>query len=96
MSFTAYKQFWRCTEPVELNEDSEHPVYRQLADEIERRIEAGDFPKFPKMPSKSDLVREYGVSSTTVDKAMKWLREHDKVHGVRGKGVFAGPEIEQP
>lgn len=48
-------------------------AYRQVADDIARRIEAGEI--MAKLPSERDLADEYGVAYATVRRAMTELRE---------------------
>jgi GntR family transcriptional regulator len=80
-----------------LDEHSETPVYVQLANALERRIRAGQlWDRGRQLPSKRELIEQFGVAPATVDKAIKKLRERGLVRGVQGKGVFAVPLEELP
>lgn len=79
-----------------LNEDSEVPLYVQLADLLEGGIRRGDFRERRRMPSRSELIETYGVSGDTGDRAMRLLDARGLVNRVKGRGVFAKPVDELP
>jgi DNA-binding FadR family transcriptional regulator len=72
------------------------PTYRALADKLRRKIENGDIQTGSALPSTSELMARYEVSSTVVKNAMSLLRASGHVVGRQGKGVYAalpaGPE----
>jgi len=61
-------------------------AYVQVADDVERRIAAGEIQK--KLPAERALADEYGVSYVTVRSAMKLLRERGVIITVHGRGTF--------
>jgi GntR family transcriptional regulator len=61
-------------------------AYVQLADELARKITAGELTG--RMPSERDLASEYGVAYGTVRRAMELLRERGLVASVHGRGTF--------
>jgi GntR family transcriptional regulator len=69
------------------------PKWRQLAELLRDRIEAGEYqPRHP-IPSEHALVSETGLSRSTVRKAVGALKEDHWVYSVHGLGVFvAMPE----
>jgi len=71
---------------VTIDHDSGVPVYRQLADILRRRIEAGDITN--RVPSIKTLSQEYGVSHVSVEKALAVLKEADVIYTTVGKGSF--------
>lgn len=71
--------------------DGEQPLYRQLADIVIRRIERGDIPAGRRIPSKRDLVEEYGVGRHTAEKAIGLLVEEGWVRFSTGRGHFVLP-----
>ena len=64
---------------------ADHPAYRQIANQIERRIldrvlRAGDA-----LPSETDLARQFGVNRSTVREAIRELETHGLLGRGRGK-----------
>jgi GntR family transcriptional regulator len=70
--------------------------YREVADQLREQIERGDIPTGSPLPSASELMAEFGVSSTVIKNAMILLRSSGHIEGQQGKAVFAklpmGPE----
>lgn len=64
------------------------PVYVQLADILQARIEAGELAKGKMLPSESRLIQEFGTSRGTVRKAIEVLRERGLVDTVAQRGTF--------
>ncbi len=48
--------------------------YETIADDLVRRIRAGEFPPGGRLPSNSALCDEYATSSSVVDKALILVR----------------------
>jgi DNA-binding GntR family transcriptional regulator len=61
-------------------------AYVQVADDVERRITAGEIKR--KLPAERDLAEEYEVSYVTVRHAMQVLRERGVIITVHGRGTF--------
>ena len=72
--------------------------WRDIADDLRRRIESGDFPPDEGMsgrrplPSEKDLEQHYRASRNTVRDALAWLRNQGYVVSERGKGTFVVPQ----
>ena len=62
--------------------------YQVLADELRQKIESGEWPPGTKLPSRSQLCKQYGVSDTVVGKAMMILRVTGLTETLEGVGVF--------
>jgi GntR family transcriptional regulator len=62
--------------------------YRGIANDIEARIAAGEYPPGSKIPSYSQLADLYSVSISTAQRAVIVLRERGLVVGSQGRGVF--------
>lgn len=62
-------------------------LYRQVADDISakfrRLYQPGD-----QLPSEMDLTKEYGVSRTTVRRALEYLENRELIVRKQGKGIF--------
>jgi len=70
------------TEPVGL------PAYRQIADDLRRKIAEGEIPVGSAIPSTAALTRTYGVSTTVIRAAVAQLRADGLLVGQPGKGVY--------
>lgn len=64
------------------------PKWRQLADLIRERIAAGAYQPRQPIPSEHSLVQETGLSRSTIQKAIKSLRDSGEVYSVQGLGTF--------
>ena len=49
------------------------PMYRQIADDLRRKIEAGELERGGQLPTEIDLREQYDASRNTVRDAIKWL-----------------------
>lgn len=63
-------------------------VYVLVANDIQRRIEAGELVDGQRLPGEIDLAREYGVARMTVRRAARELTDRGLVRVVPGKGTF--------
>lgn len=67
------------------------PIYLQIAADIRRRVEAGEYPPNRAVPSEMDMCETYGVSRNTVRRAIRLLNEERVLRTVRGKGTYVQP-----
>jgi len=67
------------------------PRWQQLADLIKERIAAGLYQPRQPIPSEHALVQETGLSRSTVQKALRSLRDEGVVYSVQGLGTFVSP-----
>jgi GntR family transcriptional regulator len=70
---------------VDLDPESEVPLYKQLADDLRRRIASEGLTR---LPSQRTLEQEYGVSLPTVQAAVNLLITEGLVRVSPGKGTF--------
>ena len=68
---------------------SEPPRYRQIADDLRTRMESGEYAPDSLLPSKSEMMRHYGVALATVNAAIGVLRDEGRLETKQGKGTFA-------
>lgn len=61
--------------------------YRQIAAELATEIEAGVYPKGQLFPRRSELAERFGVTRTTVNRAMDILQEKGFIAARRGSGT---------
>ncbi|MFC5834674.1 GntR family transcriptional regulator [Nonomuraea insulae] len=79
---------------MSIDPSSYTPVYRQLADLLRERIDAGEFSPGEKVPSESRLAQEYEVGRDTVRDAMAVLRNEGVLVTVKGAGSMVRPAQE--
>ena len=68
--------------------DSMTPLYKQLSDIIEEKINNGEYPTGYMLPSEAKLCDIFKVSRVTVRKAITYLVEREMVIRRHGKGTF--------
>ena len=71
-----------------LSDDDPRPPYRQIADAIRARIDAGEWEPGARLPSTRDLMEQYGVANQTVQNAFNELRTDGVIETVPGRGSF--------
>jgi GntR family transcriptional regulator len=70
--------------------------YREIADDLRKRVEAGEFGTARVLPSESELSEGYEASRVTVRKALEVLRDEGLVSSRQGFGWFvAGDPVRQ-
>jgi GntR family transcriptional regulator len=76
----------------------DRPAYRQIADDLRRRIHQQEYPVGAKLPSHAALMREYGVSVTVVRMALDELGNEGLIRSQQGRGTFvhAAPATAEP
>jgi GntR family transcriptional regulator len=71
--------------------------YREIADDLRRRVEAGEFAAGRLLPSEADLSGAYNVSRVTTRKALEGLRAEGLVDARQGYGWFVADDtVRQP
>lgn len=67
------------------------PAYQQIADALRAQIVTGRLEPEGRVPSQSDLAREYKVSKEVARQALAVLRREGLTYGHPGKGTFVRP-----
>lgn len=75
---------------MELNRGK--PVWPQVADELRRRLDSGQYPVGERFPAVVDLAAELDVAASTVQKAVAALRAEGRLYTVLGQGSFVKGE----
>ena len=73
--------------------------YREVARDLQARVDAGEYPPGSKIPSYAQLAALYSVGVTTIQRAILVLQERGILVGVPGRGVYvaeAPPTAAQP
>lgn len=68
------------------------PKWRQLADLIQSRIADGTYQPRQPIPSEHQLVQDTELSRSTVQKALRHLRDEGAIHSVQGLGNFVSED----
>lgn len=72
------------------------PRYQEIANDLRRRLAAGEFPKGSPLPGITALQVEYDVPGlNTVRQAQAILQEEGLIEPVQGKGTFV-VDLPQP
>jgi DNA-binding GntR family transcriptional regulator len=62
--------------------------YEQIAADLAGRIDSGEFPPGAQLPSRRQLVEQYGMTEPVIDRAMLVLRLQGRTETLAGVGVF--------
>jgi GntR family transcriptional regulator, histidine utilization repressor len=65
--------------------------YLKVKQYLKTRLAQGHWPPGALMPSEAELVRQFGVSRMTVNRALRELQSEGMVDRVQGVGTFAAP-----
>jgi GntR family transcriptional regulator len=68
--------------------------YREIAADLQRKIESGGLPAGAKLPSDAELSDAYGASRNTVREAVKLLLMRGLVEKQSGRGTFVPTKID--
>jgi GntR family transcriptional regulator len=69
------------------------PMYREIAEQLRRRIESGEFPSGAQMPTEQALQAQYNASRNTIREAIKQLTTLGLVETKPGQGTFVVPKV---
>jgi GntR family transcriptional regulator len=64
------------------------PKYAQVIEELQRRIESGEYPPGSLLPSEHQLSDEFAIARPTVVRALRVLRQDGWIETQQGKGSF--------
>lgn len=69
-------------------EDDSRPPYRQAAEALRTAIVEGELPPGARLPSARRLQSDFGISSSTVQNALRVLKREGLVYSVVGRGSY--------
>jgi GntR family transcriptional regulator len=69
------------------------PMYRQIAEDLRRKIESGEIPPGSQLPTEIELREKYNASRNTIRDAIKWLTTRSLVETRPGQGTFVVEKI---
>jgi DNA-binding GntR family transcriptional regulator len=64
------------------------PLWQQLAASLRDSISDGEYPVGSRIPSKRTLSQQHEVSVTTVDRAVRELKDEGLIDPEKGKGLY--------
>lgn len=64
------------------------PKYRRIEIDLRTSIADGTYPPGAQLPTKADLMAQYGVAVNTVERAIEELRRDGLVVTAQGSGMF--------
>jgi DNA-binding GntR family transcriptional regulator len=62
--------------------------YEEIADDLQARMTAGEFPPGAKLPSRRELIEQYDVTAPVLDRSMQILRVKGLIETLPGVGVY--------
>jgi GntR family transcriptional regulator len=74
---------------VRIDADDPRPVFRQIADDIQRALAVGVLQPGSPLPAVRQLARELKINPNTVQHAYRTLEQEGSVVVKRGVGTFA-------
>ena len=72
-----------------LDKTSHVPLYRQLVDDLVRRIDSGELQPGDRLPSEREMAESLKVSRITARQALDTLEQLGLVYREQGRGTFA-------
>lgn len=69
------------------------PIYKQIADSLQRDIETGKFAEGGQLPTEQEISEEWGASRSTVRDALKQLTTRGLVEAHPGQGTFVRRKV---
>ena len=81
---------------MELQPGDPRPVYRQIADEIQRCVAVGVMRPEEPLPAARALAADLKVNINTVQQAYRVLASEGTVYVKRGLGTFVSPAPKEP
>ena len=74
--------------PINVNRESDEPLYLQIESQIRSLIRLGDLPAGTRLPPERTLATSLGVNRTTVSTAYQELAADGLVEGQVGRGTI--------
>lgn len=72
---------------------SDRPVYKQVADDLRRRITTGEFAPGDPIPSEKDIEGYYSVGRTTARQSVALIRAEGLIITEHGRGSYVRPTL---
>jgi GntR family transcriptional regulator len=69
------------------------PLYREIAEDLRRKIDSGELEQGTRLPTEDELMKSHRASRNTVRGAIKELSTRGLVHTLHGKGTFVTEQV---
>ena len=69
------------------------PLYRQIAEDLRRKIDSDELGQGDQLPTEDDLMEQYQASRNTVRGAIRQLAVRGLVNTRHGKGTFVSERV---
>jgi GntR family transcriptional regulator len=76
---------------IEVDPHDSRPIYRQIAEEVQRGIATGVLRADEALPAVRQLAADLGLNPNTVQHAYRRLEQEGVVYVRRGRGTFVAP-----
>lgn len=73
---------------MKIDHNDPRPPFRQAADDLRKRIRAGEFGPGKRLPSIRRLAEDYEISPQTMQNALRELRNENLVVAQQGRAFF--------
>ena len=74
--------------PLNINPNTDKPIFIQIAEQLEDSIFTGVFPEETKIPSTNEISALLNINPHTVLKGMNMLVEEEIIYKKRGLGMY--------
>jgi GntR family transcriptional regulator len=81
---------------LDLKKDDPRPVYRQLADEVQRQVAVGVLKPGDSLPATRQIAAELKLNVNTVQHAYRTLQQEGTIEMRRGLGAFVAAAPRTP
>ncbi len=81
---------------IDLRKDDPRPVYRQIADEVQRAVSVGVFKPGDLLPASRELAGDLKVNTNTVQHAYRTLVQEGTIEMLRGLGAYVAAKPREP
>ena len=71
------------------------PRYYKIKEDLQKQIDSGEYEVNQPIPSENELIVKYGVSRTTVRKAIDVLTKEGYLYTIQGKGTYVKSKFTQ-
>lgn len=79
-----------------IRRESDVPLYRQVLEALEQRVQSGELRDSEMLPSETALMEQYKVSRITVRQALANMEQRGLIYRRQGKGTFVrSPQMNQ-
>lgn len=73
---------------ISIDKTSESPVYRQIIEQVTRKLRAGELKPGDRLPTERELAEKLGIARGTVNRAYEELTRSQILESIPGRGSF--------